>query len=256
MSTKTRRPTQSAASRGRSGPKRAAIDLGAPDYPRNLRAVSIRHTVVVLIAAALTAVFWFTRMDWDPEMRAWRAVGDASIMLLFGSLVLGPLGRLWRPAARTLPWRRELGIWFALLAAVHTVLVLINWVQWDWGRLMGYEFIPQLGRDARMEPGFGLANLMGLFAMLWALVLAATSSDRGVRLLGTSAWKWLHNGSYVIFYLVVIHAAYFLFIHYTMSFHREAAPVNWFRWPLVWLGLGVVVLQWAAFVKTVRRRRR
>jgi len=67
-------------------------------------------------------------MDWDPEMRMWRAFGDASIVLLFASLSLGPAARLWRRFARILPWRREVGVWSAVTGLVHTVLVLDGWV--------------------------------------------------------------------------------------------------------------------------------
>jgi methionine sulfoxide reductase heme-binding subunit len=200
-------------------------------------------------------VFWFSRLDWDIEMRTWRALGDAATALLFVSLALGPVARLWRPGVRALPWRRETGIWSAVLALVHTVLILDGWVSWDLGRLMGYEFIPELDRTIRLEPGFGLANLVGLVAMTWALVLALTSSDLAMRVLGGSAWKWVHQGAYIVFYLVVLHAAYFLFIHYTPSFHRDPPPVNWFGWPLLAMGGVVLSLQWAAFAATVRRRR-
>lgn len=58
------------------------------------------------------------------------------------------------------------------------------------------------------------------------------------------------------FYLTLLHTAYFLFIHFASSFHRVPPPENWFRWPLLGLGAGVLFLQWAAFATTVRRRRR
>lgn len=250
--------TRNAEARGLSGRRRNTrkVDLGAPDLPRTSRESSTRHLAVALLAGLTTAGFWFGRMDWDPEMRTWRAVGDSSIVLLFGSLAIGPLAKLWRPAARTLPWRRELGVWCAILALVHTILVLWRWVGWDLARLMGYEVIPELGRSARLEPGFGLANLIGLVAVVWALVLAVTSSNRAVRWLGSPAWKWMHQGAYVIFYLAVLHAVYFLFMHYTASFHREVPEPNWFRWPLLVMGLGVAALQWVAFARTVQRRKK
>ena len=215
----------------------------------------VRHAAVLAASALIASVFWLTRLDWDAEMRTWRVFGDAAIVLLFVTLALGPAARLWRPLGRALPWRREMGIWSALTALIHTVLILDGWVRWDWGRLLGYEVVPQLGRVARLEPGFGLANLMGLFALIWALTLAATSSDSAVRYLGAAGWKWLHHGAYVVFYLAVLHTVYFLFMHFTLSFHRMPPPANWFRWPLVAMGVLVMALQIAAFVKTVRRRR-
>lgn len=227
----------------------------SPTKDRWPRSAIFRHASVAIASAALVAGFWLGRMDWDPEMRTWRAFGDASIMLLFITLALGPVVRLWRPIGRALPWRRETGVWSAITALVHAVLILDGWVDWEWGRLLGYEFIPQLSRVARIEPGFGLANLIGLVALVWALALAATSSDWAVRVLGPAAWKWLHHGAYVIFYLAVLHTVYFLFMHFTPSFHRAPPPANWFRWPLLAMGVTVLALQWAAFAKTTRRRR-
>lgn len=216
----------------------------------------MRHTTVALTSGVLVAGFWLGRMDWDVEMRTWRAFGDAAMVLLFVTLALGPGARLLTSVGRALPWRREMGVWFAIMALVHSLLVFDGWVEWDLGRMLGYEFIPQLGRTARLEPGFGLSNLVGLIALAWALLLAVTSSDRAVAALGAAAWKWLHNGAYVVFYLTVLHAAYFLFMHYTVSFHRTMPPPNGFGWPLLGMGLAVAFLQWAAFIRTVRRRRK
>jgi methionine sulfoxide reductase heme-binding subunit len=214
-----------------------------------------RHLVVGLCSLAVGAIFWFGRLNWDPEMRLWRAVGDASLVLLIVALVAGPLARLWSGARPLLGWRREAGIWFGVLAAVHSALVWHGWARWDVPRLLGYEFIPQLGRVARIEPGFGLANLMGLVALALALVLTATSSDWAVRQLGAAAWKWLQYGAYTVFYLVALHTAYFLFMHYTLSFHRPVPPdANWFQLPFLALAAVVPLSQLAAFARTVARR--
>lgn len=214
-----------------------------------------RHAIVGLIALGFWAIFWFTRLEWDPEMRFWRAIGDADLLLLIVALTLGPLAKLWPVFGQLLPWRRETGIWFGALGLAHTLLILNGWVRWDVARFFGYEFVPELGRTARMEPGFGLANLIGLVAVLWALLLTATSSDWAIGKLGPSAWKWLQYGAYGIFYLVALHTFYFLFQHYTLSFHRNVPNPNWFRYPFLALILAVPLLQAAAFVKTVRRRR-
>ena len=161
-----------------------------------------RHLRAATAASALFLGFWSSRPDWDPEMRLWRAFGDASLVLLAASLALGPLARLWPRLARLLPIRRELGIDFAVLASIHTLLVLSGWVRWDLLRFLGYEYIDAAGRWVRLESGFGLANIAGVVALVWALILAGTSSDRATRFLGPSAWKWLHSGAYTIFYLV------------------------------------------------------
>ena len=213
----------------------------------------VRHLTVAALAAALVGLFWATRPTWSGEMRLWKAVGDAAFILLLITLTLGPMARLARPVTRLLPWRRQFGIWFALVAAVHGLLVVHGWARWGLRRFLGYEVVPQLGREVRLEPGFGLANLVGLTALMFALVLAASSSDRALRRLGAPAWKWLHHSALFVFYLSLLHAGYFLFVHYTLSFHKAVPPADWFRFPFVALGAAVVLLQVGAFVKTVER---
>lgn len=248
--------------RGRRGPAQAA--RRGPTPRRRLDAVTVRrrrprplvrHVVVAALAGVLVWVFWASRPTWDPEMRLWKAAGDAAFGLLLVTLAIGPLARLVRPAARLTPWRRQLGIWFALVATAHGVLVVHGWARWGLRRFLGYEVVPALGREVRLEPGFGLANLIGLTALMFALVLAATSSDWALRRLG-SGWKWLHHSALFVFYLSLLHAGYFLFLHYTASFHKQVPPPDWFRAPFLVLGVGLLALQAAAFVKTTASRQR
>ena len=149
-----------------------------------------------------------------------------------------------------------MGSWFAIVASIHGVLVVHGWARWSLRRFLGYEVVPQLGREARMEPGFGLSNLIGLTALIVALVLAATSSDRALRRLGAPAWKGLHHSALFVFYLALLHAGYFLFIHYTASFHRQIPSPDGFRAPFVVLGAALLSLQGAAFFKTACERPR
>ncbi|MCX6465183.1 MAG: ferric reductase-like transmembrane domain-containing protein [Pseudonocardiales bacterium] len=210
--------------------------------------------VVSLVAGLLVGLFWASRPEWVADMRLWRAVGDTAFVLLTVTLALGPAAKLSVAAGRLLPWRRQLGVWAALAASLHALLVINGWARWDLGRLFGFEYIPQLGYVARWEPGFGLANAIGLVAVGWLLLLAVTSTDRALRRLGPAAWKWLHSGAYTVFHLSVLHSAYFLFLHYAPSFHAGVPSPNWFRLPLVALGVVVLVLQAVAFASLVRRR--
>jgi len=248
-STTRRRP---AARPVRPGPGQREAPA-PPPVARYVPRALVRHLVVAALAGALVWAFWASRPAWDPEMRLWKAVGDASFVLLLLTLVIGPLTRLARATAPLVRWRRQLGIWFAVVAAVHGVLVVNGWARWSLRRFLGYEVIPQLGREVRLEPGFGLANLVGLTALVFALLLAATSSDWALRRLG-SGWKWLHHSALFVFYLSLLHAGYFLFLHYTVSFHKPVPPPDWFRAPFVALGVALISLQAAAFVATVVRR--
>jgi sulfoxide reductase heme-binding subunit YedZ len=129
------------------------------------RSLLLRHLIVGFVATGVSYLFWISRPQWDPEMRFWRAVGDSSFILLWLTLVVGPFAKHWTWASRLLPWRRETGIWYGLLAFGHTYLVLLGWVRWDFRRFFGYEFIPELDRYARLEPGFGLSNAVGMVAV-------------------------------------------------------------------------------------------
>ncbi len=224
---------------------------------RSRSTIVLRHLCVAGLTVGLWYLFWMSRPEWHPEMRMWRAFGDASFMLLFMSMILGPAARIWPRLLALVPWRRELGIWFALSALVHGYLVWVGWARWDVWRFLGYEFIPQVGQRAFFYPGFGLANLMGAVALAGALPLAGTSSDMAVTFLGIASWKWLHSFAYVVFYLVALHGVYFLFLHYAPSFHRSVPPdPNWFRFYFLAMTVLVPAAQLSAFTRTVRARRR
>lgn len=215
-----------------------------------------RHIIVGLIGAALIYLFWLSRPEWSADMRFWRAVGDGSLILLYLALALGPSARFLPQAGILLPYRRELGVWFGFFAIAHTVIILDGWIQWEFLRFMGYEFIPAIDQTVRMESGFGMANILGLLAVLIALPLMVTSADWATRALGAGAWKFLHYGAYTIFYAVALHTAYFLYIHYTMSFHRTVPDPNWFQIPFAVLTAILIALQVGAFFKTVASHRR
>lgn len=189
---------------------------------KSRKTLFLRHLLIGLTAVLLVYLFWLSRPELSFDVRLWRALGDTTFSFLFITLAIGPLAKLWKSVLRLVSWRRETGIWFALLALAHFV------------RVSGY---------ALSEPGLELPRLLGLIALFWALVLAATSSDRAVNFLGPSSWKWLHASAHTIFYLVAAHAAYFLFWRYSET--------NWFQYPFLGMALAVPALQISAFVKEV-----
>lgn len=219
---------------------------------KSKKAVFLRHLAVATASGLLVFLVWRIHSSWSPDMRLWKAVGGASIILLWASLIIGPAARLWRPLTRFLSWRRELGVWFALISLLHGFLIWNGWARWDISGLLGYQFSSEAGMYLRAEPGFGLANLIGIVALTLGLALAATSFDRAVAFLGISSWKWVHTLSYAIFYLVVLHVLYFAFIHYTPSPTRMTNyPVNPLRYYYLAMLASISFVQSAAFVKTV-----
>ncbi|SEG47394.1 ferric reductase-like transmembrane domain-containing protein [Billgrantia desiderata] len=223
-----------------------------------------KHFAVALTGAAAAGLFWLSRMEWDAEMRTWRAFGDAAFILLVVVMAIGPLARLWpRRLGYLVNWRRAFGIWFAIFALVHGFLVWDGWARWSIRGFLGYQDLPVVGLSdpVLVDPGFGLANMIGLIALFLGLVLFAISSDKAMRFLGSSTWKHLQNYAYVIFYLVALHASYFLFLHYELSlrnlvFQRGVPDPNWFRfWFLALIG-SVLILQSAATLKIFFQRKR
>ncbi|MHA1559230.1 MAG: ferric reductase-like transmembrane domain-containing protein [Alphaproteobacteria bacterium] len=213
-----------------------------------------RHLVVLVFAALGTYAFLESRAEWSAMHRWNRATGDMSVVLIGLSMALGPLARLWTVSRRAIPWRREMGIYGVLLAAIHTVIILAGWVEWDLIRIIGYELNPATNSYVMFQHGFGLANVIGIVALTYGAVLALTSSNWSQGLLGGSVWKFLQQSAYVLWMLIVIHAAYFLYLHF-QTFHRSTPDPNWAQWPFVALVTLVALLQFAAFLKTWRLKR-
>ncbi len=213
-----------------------------------------RHLVVLLVAVLGTYAFMESRAQWS-DMHRWnRAVGDMSVVLLALSLTIGPMARLLPVFRNAIPWRRELGIYGVLLAAVHTVIILAGWVEWDLVRLFGYEIHPQTGLYVMLKHGFGLGNVIGIIALVYGLALALTSNNLSQRLLSGPVWKFLQQSSYVLWMVIVIHTAYFLYLNF-QDFHRRVPDPNWAQIPFAGLVMFVTLLQFLAFVKTWRAKR-
>ena len=213
-----------------------------------------RHLLVLLAAAVATYVFHESRIEWSAMHRWNRAVGDVSMVLVAISMVLGPLARLWSRFRVAIPWRRELGIHGVMLGLAHTVIILAGWVEWDLVRVFGYEVHPMTGLYVMLRHGFGLANVIGIVGLLYSVVLAVSSNDWSQRKLGGQVWKFLQQGAYVLWMLLVLHTAYFLYINF-QDFHRAVPEPNWAQWPFAGLVGVVTLLQVAAFLETWRRGR-
>ncbi len=214
-----------------------------------------RHFAVVVIGLLVTYAFEELRSNWSGMHRWNRATGDASVILISFAMAVGPLSRLWPAARRVLPWRRELGVWGTLLAAVHTVIILAGWVEWDLIRLFGFIVHPATGQYVMFQHGFGLANILGIAALIYGMVLAATSNDRSQKIFGGSAWKFLQQGAYVLWILIILHTAYFLFLHF-LDFHRPTPAPNVIKLPFAVMVVLVAMLQFAGFLATWRSARR
>ena len=220
---------------------------------RLARKTLVRHTLVAILAMGLVLGFAAVHAQFSPMHRWNRAFGDASLVLIALSMGLGPLTRFLRASVPLLPFRREMGIYACLLVIVHAAIVLVGWVEWDLMRLFGFEWHPDLLVYVMFQHGFGLANAIGIAALVLAVLLAATSSDFAMRRLGLSGWKFLQMGVLPMWWLTVAHVAYFLFMHF-LSFHRATPPPNPLQPWFVGLVVLVLGLRAAAYLKTIRAK--
>lgn len=194
----------------------------------DFRNTVLYHFVIAAVSILLVFVLYSLGINLN------RATAAVAFILLFLTLIIGPIMRLWRPISEVLPWnlpwswRGELGIWFTIMAIAHTLLVFYG-RQWD---IVGY--------IAAMR----LADLVAFVAIFWALILTVTSLGRIINFLGISAWRWLHSFAYVVFYLVGAHVI-------NHAFLRPGRPADWLHWSYLVAILIVIALQLVAFIKTV-----
>ena len=216
----------------------------------------MRHGATLLVSGVLFALFYYVAHDtWSPMHRWNRALGDSGTVLIIFAVMAGPLARLWPRAQNLLPWRREAGIYGVIYAAAHTIIIIAGWVEWDLMRLIGFEIHPQTGQYVMLQKGFAIANIIGIVALVYGAILAVTSSNRAQVWLGQSAWKFVQRGAYVLWAFVVLHTAYFLYIHF-LDFHRQVPEPNILQWPFALVVAGVLMLQIAAFITTLKMRMR
>ena len=230
------------------------VTVHDPMFRRLSRNVLLRHGLMALLSAGLVLIFAAIHGEWSPMHRWNRALADASLVLVALSMGLGPLARLLRPAVLVLTYRRESGIYGCLLALAHAGIILVGWVEWDLMRLFGFEWNPELLSYVMFQHGFGLANAIGIAALLLAILLATISSDAAMRRLGVSGWKFLQMGVLPLWWLSVAHVAYFLFMHF-LSFHRATPEPNPLQYWFVGLVVLVLGLRLAAYLKTIGGRR-
>jgi nitrite reductase/ring-hydroxylating ferredoxin subunit/DMSO/TMAO reductase YedYZ heme-binding membrane subunit len=141
-----------------------------------------------------------------------RSTAVAAFLLLHVILCIGPLERLDQRFLPLLYNRRHLGVVMFLLGLVHGIFAVIQFhalgennplVSIFTAYKMDYGIFRSTGSAAHFpfEP-FGLLALFILF------VMAATSHDFWLRILGASFWKSLHILVYVAYGSLIVHVAY------------------------------------------------
>lgn len=169
-----------------------------------------RHFLLFAAGALVCLAFYLGLASPDPRWRLSMGTAYAALALLAASLCIGPWNRLRRqpnPVSGYL--RRDVGIWSGIFALLHLVFGLqVHFT----GRMWLY-FIPDGPHrlPIRLDP-FGIANWLGLLAVLVTAMLLALSNDAMLRKLGRDRWKALQRWNYAGAILVVLHGAIYQLI--------------------------------------------
>lgn len=181
----------------------------------NLQKAVYDGIVLALIVLAI-GVFATVSRTLHPGMGAYalliRSSGFLSLFLVQLILCIGPLARISPVFIPLLYNRRHLGVYLFFLAALHGSAALIRYhAHGDTFPLVSVftayasEYAGVLVTPANLvripfEP-------FGALALLLLFLLAATSHDFWLRLLGPTLWKGLHLLAYPAYALILLHVA-------------------------------------------------
>lgn len=161
------------------------------------------------MTASTLSIFWLYR-DLPQKDVIWKVsfvTAYPALFLLVATLLIGPWNVLRKqrmPISSDL--RRDIGIWAGIVGIAHTIIGLDVHMR---GRPWLYFVYPS--PDRHLVPLrhdlFGFANETGLIGTAILVLLLATSNDYSLRALGTPRWKQLQRWNYLLWLLVMLHAA-------------------------------------------------
>lgn len=199
-----------------------------------------RHAVLAISAGVVVWIGFVAAPPPDFRHRLSLSTAYAALIFLAFTLALGPW-RLFRrrPNPTSFDLRRDLGIWSAILALVHTGVGLTVHLR---GRMWMY-FFKRLHPLAIQNTKFGAANYIGLVSAVLFVLLLVISNDLSLRSLGTRRWKSLQRWTYIAAFLAVAHGVLFQLVE------KRHIP-----WVVVFASIIAVTLAFQAGGYLFRRR--
>lgn len=197
--------------------------------PRQLNGIKCGVFLLALLPFLRLLLFTLTdRLGANPIEFITRNSGDWTLYFLCLTLAVTPL-RKWLQWPWLIKLRRMLGLFVFFYACLH----FMTFVWFD-----HFFDLSEMFRDVVKRPFI----TVGFTTFVLLIPLAATSSNRMVRLLGGKRWQWLHRLIYLIAPLAIVH-----FWWMKAGKHDFAQPIL--------LGLIVAALLLARVLSRVRQRR-
>ena len=154
----------------------------------------IKPLIFALGLLPLAALVWaivFDTLGANPAEALVRATGDWTLRLLCVVLALTPLRQALKLTALA-RFRRMAGLFAYFYVALH----LLSYAWFD----MGFE-VDDMARDIAKRPFI----LVGFLAFVLLSLMALTSINLAIKVLGGYAWKRLHQSVYLVALLAILH---------------------------------------------------
>ena len=169
------------------------------------RRLVLHHLPLFVVSALSVGALYVTRPYRDVLSRASFATAYPALLLLAGTLLIGPWNLLRRqrnPVSSDV--RRDIGIWAGILGVLHSAVgqcVHLRGRPW-----LYYVYAHREHKAFPLRHDlFGFANYTGAAGILVLIALLATSNDYSLRALGTPRWKQLQRWNYAAFALAAAH---------------------------------------------------
>lgn len=154
---------------------------------------SFRWILFLPIFYLLATVFWGD-LGADPSKKLTHLTGKYAFYYLLSNILLGAIFALWpkrlRPLVGLLQWRRWMGVLGYLIL---------------FGHVLFYFFLESFEVQALQQIFSKNYLLFGFSASLLMSLLALTSNDFSIRILGAKRWKMIHRSVYLVTVLLAGH---------------------------------------------------
>lgn len=131
-----------------------------------------------------------------------RFTATSALLLLHIILIIGPLCRLNPSFLPLLYNRRHLGVTMFFLALIHGAFSLFQFHALGDTPILLSLFTANPNYHFAAEFPF---QIFGFFSLLILFLMAASSHDFWLKILGPAFWKSLHMGVYLVYFMLILH---------------------------------------------------